>query len=627
MEAVSDRESRAGTSPAGQSDATTGQGRSGVLPTGTVTFLFTDIEGSTRLLTRLGAAYDELLARHHALMRAAISSAGGVEVGTDGDAFFLVFTSALNAARGAADAQRALAAEPWPDDGVVRVRMGLHTGEGRLAADDYVGIDVHRAARIAAAAHGGEVLVSGSTQTLLEGSLPAGTALRDLGEHRLKDLPRPERLHQLVISGLPSDFPPPRSLDAVPGDLPEPLTSFVGRESEIEAISDLLVSSRMVTLTGPGGTGKTRLSIEVARRVRDRFPDGAWFVPLEAVRDPDLVLPTIARVLGVREEPNRDAGETLVDRLGARPSLLVLDNLEQVVVVGPRLRGLLESTEAVRILATSREVLRVSGEQEYQVPPLAADPAMQLFLERARLARPDFTLDERGADAVQRLCERLDRLPLSIELVAARVRLFSPEAILARLDKRLPLLSGGGRDLPDRQRTLRGAIDWSFQLLDREEQHFFAQLAVFAGPVDLEAIEQIVDPDGELGPGSIDAVQSLVEKSLLRELPSAAGEPRFGMLETIREFAAERLAEEPQSDALRERHARYYLELAERLEPELMGRDPGPHSCASVQLTMSSRRPCSGRPQPESQRSGSGSVPRSGVTGCNGVTLPKVARA
>ncbi|HEY7599106.1 MAG TPA: adenylate/guanylate cyclase domain-containing protein, partial [Candidatus Limnocylindrales bacterium] len=416
------------------------------LPTGTVTFMFTDIEGSTRLVQALGERYPPLLARHHALLRAAISGAGGVEVSTEGDAFFAAFDSAAAAIAAAVSAQRALAAEEWPADAPVRVRMGLHSGAGETLDQTYVGLDVHRAARIAAAAHGGQLLLSDATRALA-GTLPAGLELRDLGEHRLKDLAAPERLFQVAIDGLADQFPPLRTLDARRGNLPAPPTSFLGREADVERVSALLGDSRLVTLTGPGGTGKTRLSIEVATRLAGGFPGGAWFVALEAVRDPALVLPEVAATLGVVEQPGQPIETALAARLAEQPTLLVIDNLEQVVAAGPALGRLIAAAPALRVLGSSREPLRVSGEQEYPVPPLADEPATLLFIERAQLITPGFMPAGATLEAVREIGRRLDGLPLAIELAAARIRVLTAEQIRDRLGESLRLLAGGARDM------------------------------------------------------------------------------------------------------------------------------------------------------------------------------------
>jgi len=552
-------------------------------PTGTVTFLFTDIEGSTRLAQELGDAWPPLLERHREIARAAWEEHEGVEIGTEGDSFFVVFTSAPQATAAAVAAQRGLAVEAWPAGGEIRSRMGLHTGEGVLSGGSYVGLDVHRAARIANAGHGGQVLLSSTTRALVEGTLPDGVTLREMGEHRLKDLSRPERIWDLVIEGVASDFPPLRTLNAIPNNLPMQLTSFLGRQREIAEGRQLLIDGRLLTLTGPGGTGKTRLSLQIAADATDRFPDGIYFVPLGSISQSDLVLPTIAQALGL-VDPGTRALDRLCEHIGDKCILLVLDNFEQVNDAAPKIAELLARTTKTSILVTSRSPLRVYGEREYPVPPLGVpDPkhlpdlehlstyeSVALFVERAMAVRPDFAVNGANAPAVAEICVRLDGLPLAIELAAARVRVLSPQAIMDRLGDRLKLLSGGSRDLPERQQTLRGAIAWSHDLLDEEDQRVFARIAVFAGGATLGAIERVVfDADDTADP--LDAVTSLVDKSLLRQESDPDGEPRFRMLSTIREFAMERLEDRGEAEELRERHAAWLLSLVEEAAGSLFG--------------------------------------------------------
>jgi predicted ATPase/class 3 adenylate cyclase len=556
-------------------------------PIGTVTFLFSDIEGSTRLASRLGAAWPAILERHQALLRAAFTAGDGVEIATEGDSFFVVFTSAPRAVAAAIDGQRALTREPWPAEvGQVRVRMGLHTGEGTLGGDNYVGLDVHRAARIAASAHGGQIVVSAPTRAVVSGALPDGVTLRDLGEHRLKDLERPESLAQVVGPGLADDFPPLRTLEA-PTNLPAQVTSFVGREREVEAVRRLLGSARLVTLTGPGGTGKTRLSLRVAETVRDEFPGGTWFVELAPITDPALIPTTIAQALGLREDPGRPVLDVVKDRLRDQRTLLVLDNFEQIVAGAGVVGELLVAAPGLSVLTSSREVLHVRGEQEYPVPPLGLPDirhlppaealstyeAVALFIQRAIAVRPDFAVTNANAPAVAAICARLDGLPLAIELAAARVKLFAPEAILARLEKSLSLLTGGARDLPARQQTLRGAIDWSYNLLDEPERVLFRRLSVFAGGWTIETAQAICDPDWDIGLDVLDGLTSFVDKSLVRRDDQPDGEPRFRMLETIREYAAERLTQSPDAAVIARRHGEYFSDLVRQAEPELLGRD------------------------------------------------------
>jgi len=584
------------------------------LPTGTVTFLFTDIEGSTRLVRELAERWPPLLDRHRAIIRAALTAHDGVEVQTEGDGFFVAFARSPAAVAAAVQAQRDLAAEPWPPDAAIRVRMGLHAGEGVVDADgSYVGHDVHRAARVAGAAHGGQVLLSETVRALAGAVLPAGVALRDLGEHRLKDL-RPEPLTQLLVDGLQSDFPPVRSLDARPNNLPTQLTSFVGRERELATAAELLATTRLLTLTGPGGTGKTRLALQLAAAAADAYPDGVWFVALEPLRDPTLVLATVARTIGIIQRPTETVLDALATAIGERRVLLVLDNFEQVVEAAAELGELLRACPAVRVVVTSRAVLRISGEQEYVVPGLPSPPdmsrlsqvelenlpaalrhpspatlgqyeAVRLFIARAVAVRPDFAVTNENAPAVAGICARLHGMPLAIELAAARVKLLGPDQILERLERQLGLLTSSARDLPDRQRTLRGAIAWSCDLLDEPQRELLARLSVFRGGWSLEAAEAVAGTAG--GPGAeaagamsgtagapipdvLDGLAALVDQSLVRSADDDDG-PRFAMFETIREFATEMLEAAGAATAIRDRHARVFLELAQRAAPHLQG--------------------------------------------------------
>jgi predicted ATPase/class 3 adenylate cyclase len=556
------------------------------LPTGTVTLLFTDIEGSTRLLQQLGDRYSDVRAEHQRILRAAFKDHDGHEIDTQGDSFFVVFARAAAAVRAAVAAQRALAEHLWPAGAAVRVRMGLHTGEPALAGRAYVGLDVHRAARIGAAGHGGQVLLSATTRVLVERELPSGVSLRDLGAHRLKDLPEAEHVFELVTAGLPADFPPLRTLDVRPNNLPSRLTSFVGRERETSEAKRLLGAARLLTLTGPGGCGKTSLALRVASEVLasehgDAFEDGVFFVALAPINDPGLVVSTIAQTLGVREVGGRPLLDSLKDTLRDKRLLLVLDNFEQVLPAAPLVTDLLAECPTLRILVTSRAVLRVSGERDYPVPPLALPeaggaltaeglsryPAVTLFVERALDARPNFMLTDESAAAAVEICARLDGLPLAIELAAARVRLLPPRALLARLARRLPLLVGGPRDLPARQQTLRDTIAWSYDLLDPDEQALFRRLGAFVGGFTLEAAEATC-ASATTDVVFLDGVASLVEKSLLLQ-DEPHGEPRFRMLETIREYALEVLDASGEASDVRRRHATHFLALAEVAEPEL----------------------------------------------------------
>jgi predicted ATPase/class 3 adenylate cyclase len=495
------------------------------LPTGTVTFLFTDIEGSTRLLQEHGDAYADLLGEHRTVLRAAFARHEGVEVGTEGDAFFVAFARAADAVRAAGDAREALAAGP------IRVRMGLHTGEPLLTDEGYVGIDVHRAARIAAAAHGGQIVLSETTRRLLD----AHAAVRDLGEHRLKDLVHPERLYQLGDG----DFPPLRSIDAT--NLPVASSPLVGREREIAELVEMLSNGkRLVTLTGPGGTGKTRLALQIAAELVGTHRDGVFWVPLVGLADPALLDAEVAQTIG--------APDDLTGFLRGRQLLLLLDNFEHVLDAAPALSAVLGACAGVRALVTSRAPLHIAGEHEYRIEPLPVKDAATLFAERARAVGRDASPDA----TVEAICRRLDGLPLAVELAAARTKLLAPERLLERLDSALPLLTGGARDAPERQRTLRATIEWSFELLDSHAQELFTRLAVFAGTFPLEAAEEVCDAD-------LDGLAALVDSSLLK----TSGDERFLMLETIREYALERLSEADTKE-LRRRHADFFLALAER---------------------------------------------------------------
>jgi predicted ATPase/class 3 adenylate cyclase len=555
------------------------------LPTGTVTFLFTDIEGSTRLLQGLGDGFHAVVAEHGRILRQAIASGGGTEIRTEGDSFFAVFPTPAGALAAAVRAQRALAAHPWPEGHSLRVRMGLHTGQGVLGGDDYIGLDVHLAARIAAAGHGGQVVLSEATRALVGHDLPHGVSLRDLGRHRLKDIEHPEHLYDLVIDGLLAEFPAIRTLDARPTNLPPQRTSFVGREREVAEVTSLLSETRLLTLTGPGGTGKTRLALKVAGGHLDRFPDGVFFADLSSIVDPALVPMAIAQALLVREEPGRELLDTLADHLRDRHLLLVLDNSEQVIEAGAAIARLLDRAPRLTILATSRARFHISAEHEYQVPPLAVpDPgrvadldlvtrseAVALFTERAAAIRPGFRLTSQNAPAVAQIAARLDGLPLAIELAASRLNVLSPEALLERLGRRLPLLTGGARDLPERQRTLRGTIEWSHDLLEAEEQRLFARLGTFNGVWSLEAAEVICWPGLRLK--VLDGLGTLMDHSMVRPGESGDGEPRFTMLETIREFAVERLTSSGEADEIRRRHSEHFRHLAEEAELHLTRED------------------------------------------------------
>jgi predicted ATPase/class 3 adenylate cyclase len=570
-------------------------------PTGTVTCLFTDIEGSTRLELALGRGpYRDIRERHRELLREAFAARNGYEQSTEGDSFFVIFRRAVDAVAAAADGQRAIATEGWPDGVDVRVRMGIHSGEiERIGSGDVIGYDINRTARIAALAHGGQVLVSEATRALVAEGLPVGVTLRDVGKHRLKDLREPEHLAQLVIEDLQDTFPPLRSLDARPNNLPTQLTTFVGRERELSEALALLRSTRLLSLTGPGGTGKTRLSLQVAAAAADEFPDGVWFVALDAVRDPGLVASTVARTLGLAENKGRRSIDLLADEIGGGRVLLVLDNFEQVTAAGSDVAELLRRCPNLTALVTTRIALRVSGEQEYPVPGLPAPPdtsrlseverlnlprelreldpaaldqfeAVRLFIARATAVRPGFAVTNANAPAVAGIAGRLHGMPLAIELAAARIKLLTPDQILARLEHHLDLLTAGSRDLPERQQTLRGAIGWSYDLLDDGARRLMDRLSVFRGGFDLEMAERVCGPASELGGDVIERIGELVDQSLVR-LDEGANEPRFAMLETIREYAAEMLAGQGEAEAIADRHAAAMLELARLAAPELAG--------------------------------------------------------
>src|SRR5215212_250291 len=557
-------------------------------PTGTVTFLFTDVEGSTKLWERHTEEMRTALARHDEILRRAIEVHGGHVFKTVGDAFCATFSTAFDALESALAAQRALLSEPWQTEiGALRVRMALHTGTAEERGGDYFGPAVNRVARLLSAGHGGQVLLSSSTQELVRDHLPTGTWLRDLGERRLKDLSRAERIFQLTAPGLQSQFPPLRTLESYPNNLPAQPTPLIGREREVEEIRERLRSTevRLLTLTGPGGTGKTRVGVQAAAELLEDFEDGVFFVALAAIANPALVAPTIARTLGLTESGAQPPEELLKGFLRDRQTLLVLDNFEQVLESAPLLDELLSSAPGLTILATSRAPLKLYGEHEFPVPPLSLpDPgslppvehliqyeAVKLFVDRAKAVRPDFSVTEENASAMAEICARLDGLPLAIELAAARIKLLPPQALLSRLGNRLKLLTGGARNLPERQRTLRSAIEWSYELLDEGEKLLFGRLGVFSGGAALEAIEAVCDAQGDIRVDVFDGVSSLLDESLLRQEEGLDGEPRFTMLETIHEYASEKLEEDGEAEELRRLHAEYFLALAEEAEPGLKG--------------------------------------------------------
>jgi predicted ATPase len=502
------------------------------LPTGTVTFLFTDIEGSTRLLSEFGEGYAEVLAEHRRALRDQFARYGGVEVDTQGDAFFVAFARASDAVAAAGGAHAALAQGP------VRVRMGIHTGEPVVTSEGYVGVDVHRAARVCAAGHGGQVLLTQATRDLL-----VGVDLLDLGEHRLKDLSEPQRLYQLGGG----EFLPLKTLDAT--NLPIVASSLLDRESEISELVALLSDgSRLVTVTGTGGTGKTRVALQVAAELVGRVQDGVFWVPLADLADAALVVPTVAQMLGGSEELSASVRD--------REVLLLLDNAEHLLEAAPSLAELLASAPRLRLLVTSRAPLRLSGEREYPLDPLPDSEAVRLFVERARAFGRELEPD----GTVAAICRRLDGLPLAVELAAARTKLLDPAVLLERLVRALPLLTGGPRDAPERQRTLRAAIEWSHGLLEEDARAAFRRFSVFVGGCPLETAEELCAAD-------LDTLGALVDLSLLKPI----GSERLIMLETIREYALEQLEASGEAEELREQHARAFTELAERARRELGG--------------------------------------------------------
>jgi predicted ATPase/class 3 adenylate cyclase len=539
------------------------------LPTGKVTFLFTDIEGSTKLLHRLGDDYADVLATHRRLLRAAFTSHDGSEVDTLGDGFFVAFNRAFDAIAAALDAQRALQLEDWPHGEPVLVRMGIHAGEPLVVDDNYVGMDVHRAARICDAAHGGQVILSENTFVELSPNQKHELSVKDLGAHRLKDLERPERILQLTPADLPTQFPPLRSLRP-PTNVPQHLEPLVGRNDDVVALRAKLLekSVRLVTVTGPGGIGKTRLCVAVARDLLDDFTSGVFFVDLTTATTTDLVASRIAQDLQVPVEGDRDAADALVGHVGDKHMLLLLDNFEQALAASGVVRRLLQSCPNLRVLVTSRVLLSIQGEAEYALAPLGLphggsreeverSDAARLFVERATKARPGFDVTDENAPTIAAICNLVDGLPLAIELAAARVKLMNLESLLGRLDNRLKLLTGGSRDAPARHRALRSTIDWSYELLSPSERALFRDLSVFSGGATLEATENVVGDEVNV----LDGLAALVDQSLVRQRDD--DDVRFSMLQTIRDYALELLEDHGGEADVRDRHAHYYLELAE----------------------------------------------------------------
>jgi predicted ATPase/class 3 adenylate cyclase len=553
----------------------------------TLTFVFTDLESSTRLWERVPDAMKVAVERHDAILRGAVEDADGRVVKITGDGLMAVFSSPADGVNACLEAQQALQTEAWGETGPLRVRMGLHVGQAQARAGDFYGPPVNRAARIMAAAHGGQVLLSALAAELAEERLPAEVRLRDLGDHRLKDLFQPEHIFQLVHPELPSDFPPLATLSDRPNNLPTQTSEFLGREAQLSVIRDLLDTAgvRLLTLTGPGGIGKTRLALQGAADQIDRFEDGVYFVDLSPVRDADAAFEAIARAVGLTGSSDEGVLEVLKQQLPTRHMLLLLDNFEQVMDAADGVADLLQHCPDLNVLVTSREALRVRGEHLLAVPPLslpngsaqtsaeivAEYEAVRLFVERAREARPSFALTDDNAAAVAEISTRLDGLPLAIELAAARLKLFSPDDLRDRLRSRLELLGRGPRDLPARQQTLRGTIEWSYELLDGEEQAVFQLLSVFS-PTRVEAVEEVVARLKSLGQVDVvDRLTSLVDKSLVRSL-EGSGPQRLSMLETIREYAAERLEEEPGfSIEARQAHAEYFSDFSQSRRDRMYG--------------------------------------------------------
>ena len=557
-----------------------GKSMSNHYPTGTVTFLFTDIEGSTTLWEKFPDAMAVAQARHDQILRDAIESNHGYIFQCIGDAFCAAFHNAGDALCAAMQSQAGLHNEKW-GDAVIKVRMGIHTGKAEIQENgDYKGYAaLSRVQRLMSAGHGGQTLLSLATQELIRDDLPENIALRDMGQHRLKDLIHPEHIYQVNAPDLPSTFPALKTLDAQLNNLPSHLTPFVGREREIAAALGLLRNPdvRLVTLTGAGGTGKTRLSLQVAADLLDEFEHGVWFIELASITDPELVLPTIASILKVKEVADTTIEQSLQDYLHQKRLLLVVDNFEQVVGAAPKIVTLLNAAPKIKIMVSSREVLRLRGEHDYPVPPLglpeskrkqtaavlAQYEAISLFVQHAQAANPSFILDEENASAVADICSRLDGLPLAIELAAARSRLLKPAAMLEKLKNKLDTLIGGARDLPRRQQTIRGAIDWSYELLDEPEKVLFARLGVFVGGWTLDSAESVCGVEGS---GNVlNGIESLLDKSLIRHMEGRSGESRFAMLETIREYAFDKLSQRAEFQSIRQAHADNLAALLEQV--------------------------------------------------------------
>jgi predicted ATPase/class 3 adenylate cyclase len=564
------------------------------LPTGTVTFLFTDLEGSTQLWERQPEAMRAALGRHDRLLREAAEKHGGNVFKTGGDAFCVAFQSAPRALSAALEAQLALHAEDWGGAGPLRARAALHTGAADVRDGDYFGPALNRVARLLAIGHGGQTLLSHSSAELVHDALPENATLKDLGTHRLKDLQRPEQVFQLLHAGLPDEFPHLRSLDALPQNLPLQPNAFIGRERELTDLRRLLSSSRLLTLTGAGGSGKTRLALQLAAESLEGYPDGVWLIDLAALTDPALVPQTVATALAVREAPGRALTQTLAESLKPKKLLLLLDNCEHVVAACADLVAtLMRSCPDITILTTSREVIGISGEVVWSIPALSTpDPrqmgpaasmganltqfeAVRLFIDRACMAKSDFAVTNQNATAVAQICHRLDGIPLALELAAGRVKALSPDQIAARLDDRFRLLTGGSRTALPRHQTLRAAIDWSYELLSEPERILLRRLSVFAGGWTLEAAESVCAGEGIEEWEVLDFLTHLIDKSLVLAETVPDGETRYRLLGTVRQYAGDRLIEAAEAAPLRTRHRDWFLALAEKAIPGLRGKDQG----------------------------------------------------
>ena len=561
-------------------------------PTGTITFLFTDIEGSSQRWERYPEAMALALVRHDTILREAFETRGGLVFKTIGDAFCVAFDTAQSALNAALEAQRLLLMESWEEVGGLRVRIAMHTGAAEFRDNDYFGQSLNRVSRILSAAHGGQTLLSLAAQELVRDLFPEGVRLRHLGEHRLRDLARPEQIFQLMANDLPADFPPLRSLENVPNNLPVQLTGFVGRENEMAEVKRLLEGTHLLTLTGTGGTGKTRISLQVAADLLDKFPDGVWLVEFATIDDATLVTETVASALDVRQEPDRPLATTLTSFLRVKNLLLILDNCEHVVAACARLAEmLLRACPRLRILASSREALGIAGETAWPLPPLSLPTeywrdivggpdaierltqyeAVRLFIDRATAARPAFQLTNENAPVIAQICWRLDGIALAIELAAARVRVLTLQQIVERLDDRFHLLTTGSRTAVPRQQTLRSLIDWSHDLLSDPERRLLRRLSVFARGRTLEAIEAVCSGEGLEEGGIVDLLTQLVEKSLVTVEKTPELGARYFMLESLWDYTQEKLAAADETERFRERHLDYFLKIAEEAEPKITG--------------------------------------------------------